>query len=270
MEKWQADIDYSICNNLEDKVQYHIQCKKGDIAPAVIVPGDQGRVNLIIDMLDDVEKKADNRGLITYTGSYKGFPVSVTSTGMGGPSAAIAYEELINIGAKLLIRIGSVAALQPDINIGDTIIPYACIRDDGVSRYYVPDNYPAVANPFIYSLLIDEAKSQKAKYWTGINWTHSAFYARSPEYFQQWARKRVISMEMEAAALFVISELRNIKAALIATVYENRYKQTAGEKIDLSVGSVKRREIERGNKRAIKITLEVIAKVYETELLKEG
>lgn len=268
MEKWQSDINYDDTANVKDKMQYHIQCKYGDIAPVVLVPGDQGRVNVIIDMLKDVKKIADNRGLITYTGTYKNFPISVTSTGMGGPSAAIVYEELINIGAKILIRIGSVAALQSNIEIGDTVIPNSCIRDDGVSSYYVPDNYPAVASPFIYNLLVEEIKEKKCNFWTGVNWTHSAFYARSTDYFQQWAKKRVISMDMEASALFVIAQLRNIEAAFVATVYENRYKQSTGKEMDLSVGSIKKEGIERGNKRAIKTALDAAVKAYELTNLK--
>ncbi|POZ93394.1 purine phosphorylase, partial [Petrotoga halophila DSM 16923] len=154
-------------------MQYHIQCGPGDVAPVVIVPGDQGRVESIISKLHDPEKVSENRGLITYTGYYEDYPVSVTSTGMGGPSASIVYEELINIGAKILIRIGSVAGLQEEIEEGDVIIPHACVRDDGASQYYVPQNFPAVASPEVYLRLISAAKSLNLDFKTGINWSHS-------------------------------------------------------------------------------------------------
>jgi uridine phosphorylase len=262
MEDWLVDIDYRQANDLEGKLQYHIQCQKGDVAPVVIVPGDQGRVEKIIAKFDDCRKIAENRGLITYTGTYKNVPMSVTSTGMGGPGAAIVYEELINIGARALVRIGSVAALQPEINIGDTVIPYGCIRDDGVTRYYIPENYPAVATPFLHKALVAEAEEHKVKYWAGINWTHSAFFARSKKYFQQWANKGVISMDMEASALMIITQLRKVEGAFVGTVYQNRYNQTHNAKMDLSVGSPKSEAIELGNERSIGLALDALARIY--------
>ncbi|HOO31604.1 MAG TPA: nucleoside phosphorylase [Thermotogota bacterium] len=260
-------VDYREPIGLEGEFQYHIQCKQGDIAPVVIVPGDQGRVEKIVSELSDVKKMAENRGMITYTGQYHGYPVSVTSTGMGGPSASIAYEELINIGARVLIRIGSVAGLQEDVNEGDVVIPFGSIRDDGASNYYVASNFPAVPSPDVYSALTGSALEKGEKYHTGINWTHSCFYNRDPEYFQEWSRKRVISMEMESSALFVISSLRGIKAGFIGICYANRYKQTKSEKSDLSVGNPGRNHIENSVKEAIQITLNAVEKLYEGDLV---
>lgn len=265
MEKWQAEIDYRRPTGLEDKKQYHIECSPGEIAPIVLVPGDQGRLSKIIKKLNNVTKIANNRGLITYTGDFQGIPISVTSTGMGGPSSAIVYEELINIGAIWLIRIGSVAGLQPGLNPGDIVLPSACVRDDGASTYYVPNQYPAIADPLLYKYLNEKANQKKIKLWNGINWTHSAFYSRSSEYFQQWARKRVISMDMEAATLFIISQLRGVHAAFIGVVYENRGRQSAKGNIDLSVGSPKRKKIQRGVEDAIDITLEGIVELINLE-----
>ncbi|POZ93414.1 nucleoside phosphorylase, partial [Petrotoga halophila] len=207
--------DFRVPTGLENQIQYHIQCGPGDVAPVVIVPGDQGRVESIISKLHDPKKVSENRGLITYTGYHEDYPVSVTSTGMGGPSASIVYEELINIGAKILIRIGSVAGLQEEIEEGDVIIPHACVRDDGASQYYVPQNFPAVASPEVYLRLISAAKSLNLDFKTGINWSHSCFYNRDPEYFQRWSRYRVVSMDMEASSLFVVSSLRGVKAGFI-------------------------------------------------------
>ncbi|SSC11921.1 Purine or other phosphorylase family 1 [Mesotoga infera] len=259
--------DYREPVGLEDKLQYHIECQAGDIAPVVIVPGDQGRVEKIVAGLSDARKMAENRGLITYTGKYKGHPVSVTSTGMGGPSASIVYEELINIGAKVLIRIGSVAGLQDYVNEGDIVVPYGCVRDDGASNYYVPANFPAVPSPDVYSSLTASARERKRKIVTGINWTHSCFYKRDPEYFQSWSRRRVVSLEMEASALFVISYLRNVKAGFIGICYANRYRQSAGPKVDLSVKSPKRDVIENSVQEAIEITLTAIKKLYDGDLV---
>ena len=183
MEKWMQQVDYALGTGVEGEFQYHIQCGPGDIAPIAIVPGDQGRVAKIIEHLENPVKIAENRGLITYKGTYDGTPVSVTSTGMGGPAAGIVYEELINLGAKVLLRIGSMAAIQPDIARGDISIPFACVRDDGLTPYYVPENYPAVADPTLYRYLMEEGGQSGITCHSGINWTHSAFYSRSKELF---------------------------------------------------------------------------------------
>lgn len=248
---------------LEGQKQYHIRCKEGDIAPVVIVPGDQGRVKKIIDQFDEKELIADNRGLITYTGKYNGYPVSVTSTGMGGPSCSIVYEELINIGAKVLIRLGSVASLQEEIDEGDIVIPYACIRDDGATRYYVPDNYPAAADPDVLSILRTNAFKSNLKFHSGINWTHSFFYCRESDYFLNWARKGVVSMEMEAAALFVISSLRNVKSAFVGICYANRYRQIKGINMDLSVEDPDRDVIQVSTKKSISLILNSLEEIYK-------
>ncbi|MGC9321895.1 MAG: nucleoside phosphorylase [Kosmotogaceae bacterium] len=259
--------DYREPVGLEGKFQYHIECQAGDIAPVVIVPGDQGRVEKIVSRLSNTRKIAENRGLITYTGEFKGKPVSVTSTGMGGPSASIAYEELINVGARVLIRIGSVAGLQEYVNEGDIVVPYGCVRDDGASNYYVPENFPAVPSPDVYSSLTASARTLGRKIVTGINWTHSCFYKRDPVYFQSWSRRRVVSLEMEASALFVISYLRGVKAGFIGVCYANRYKQSAGSKVDLSVKNLRRDQIEDSVKDAIEITLTAIEKMYSEDLV---
>jgi uridine phosphorylase len=232
----------------------------------VIVPGDQGRVESIISKLHDPKKVSENRGLITYTGYYEDYPVSVTSTGMGGPSASIVYEELINIGAKILIRIGSVAGLQEEIEEGDVIIPHACVRDDGASQYYVPQNFPAVASPEVYLRLISAAKSLNLDFKTGINWSHSCFYNRDPEYFQRWSRYRVVSMDMEASSLFVVSSLRGVKAGFIGICYANRFKQSNRDKVDLSVPDTNRNIIKSSTSKAIDITLMAIKDLYQNEL----
>lgn len=270
MSSYLETIDYRRPTGLEGLEQYHIHCKPGDIAPAVIAPGDQGRVEKIVSILDQAEKRAENRGMISYTGSYKGYPVSVVSTGMGGPSAAIAYEELINIGAQVLIRVGSMAALQPEVGEGDVIIPYACVRDDGASQYYVSPNFPAVASPQVFQALVSSAAELAFPVHVGINWSHSCFYSRSPEYFQSWARKRVISMEMEGAALFVVAALRGVHAGLIGTCYANRGRQSAGDTVDLSVPPIDREVVERGVQNSIRIALEAVVKTYESGLVQRN
>ncbi len=269
MEEWMALIDYSKPTGTEEKEQYHIRCRKGDIGSVVLVPGDQERVTRVAEHLSDAGKVAENRGMITYTGTYNGVSVSVTSTGMGGPSAAIAYEELINVGAKVLVRVGSVAALQPDIEPGDLSLPFGCIRDDGASDYYVPPNYPAVPDPLLYAALVRRAQQSGVRFWQGINWTHSAFYARSKGYFLQWAGKRVVTLEMEAATLMTIATLRGVAAAFIGTVFENRIRQATREEMDLSVPSHTLPAVGAGVEASIRIALDASTDYYKTIHTKE-
>lgn len=264
MEEWMAAIDYSQPTGTEDKEQYHIRCRRGDIGPVVLVPGDQERVSRIAEHLENARKVAENRGMITYTGRFNGVTVSATSTGMGGPSAAIAYEELINVGAQVLVRVGSVAALRPEIEPGDLSVPFGCIRDDGASNYYVPPNYPAVPEPGLYAELVRHARESGTPFWQGINWTHSAFYARSKEYFLQWAGKQVVTMEMEAATLMTVATLRGVSSAFIGTVFENRIRQASREKLDLSVPSYTLPAVKAGVAASILIALKASTEFYKS------
>ena len=123
---------------LDGERQYHIQLKEGDIADFVILPGDPGRVDFIAEQFEDAKEIAFNREYKTITGTYKGRPVSVTSTGIGCPSAAIAIEELANIGAKTLIRLGTSGAMQEHTRVGDLVIANGAVRQEGTSLQYMP------------------------------------------------------------------------------------------------------------------------------------
>ncbi|MFH0936967.1 MAG: nucleoside phosphorylase [Candidatus Daviesbacteria bacterium] len=209
-------------------MQPHIKCKKGDVAKYVLIPGDPARVKQIVSYWDKAKEIANNREFLTYTGEYKGIPISATSTGIGCPSAAIAIEELANIGAEVFIRIGTCGALQKGINSGDLIIPYAAIRDEGTSKEYVPVEFPSVATPEVFSALVESAKSQKFAYFTGINRTHDAFYEHInnfikwgeiylDERMKNW-KYPLISSEMECAITFLLPILRGLKAGCILVV----------------------------------------------------
>jgi len=258
-----VDVDYREPTGLEGEKQYHVQCKPEDINPIVFVPGSQNRVKKIADELDDAKTVQKNRGLITVNGHYEGRPFTITSTGMGGPAAAIVYEELINLGAEVLIRIGSMAGMQDYVQEGDLVIPYGAVRDDGATQYYVPEKYPAVPSPEVFQSLTGVARNLEADFHTGINWTHSAFYSRSPDYFKGWANKGVVSLEMEAATLFVISQLRDVRSGVIGTCFANRKKQSSGEDVDLSVPSADSEAVQQGVVSSIKVALDAGRKLYE-------
>ncbi len=209
--------------------QYHIQLGKGDVGRYVLLPGDPGRVGVIAKYLDKAEKVAQNREYTTYTGEVDGIKVSVTSTGIGCPSAAIAVEELARIGADTFIRVGTAGGLQANVGVGDLVISTATVREDGTSLQYVPLSYPAVAD-FQLTMALWEA-AQKLGYRThlGISQTKDAFYTeeddpRLPRYdeirarWKTWEKARVLASSMESSAIFVVSSFRGLRAAEILAV----------------------------------------------------
>ena len=143
--------------------QPHILCEDKDISEYVILPGDPARVLKVGEFLDSYEEIAYNREFRTIKGYYKGVPITVTSTGIGGPSAAIAIEELISCGAKYLIRIGSAGAIQSNIKLGDLVICSAAVREDGTTNMYISPNYPAVSDIKLTNLIIDTCEELKYK-----------------------------------------------------------------------------------------------------------
>ena len=163
---------------LDGERQYHIQLKEGDIADFVILPGDPGRVDFIAEQFEDAKEIAFNREYKTITGTYKGRPVSVTSTGIGCPSAAIAIEELANIGAKTLIRLGTSGAMQEHTRVGDLVIANGAVRQEGTSLQYMPIEFPAVASSDMVSALENSAKENGAKYHIGVVQSKDSFYGQ--------------------------------------------------------------------------------------------
>ena len=209
-------------------VQPHIKCKKSDVARFAIIPGDPARVKLIAKYFDNPKKIAFNREFLTITGEYKGIRMTATSTGIGCPSAAIAIEELANIGVDTFIRVGTCGSLQKGIHVGDLIIPFGAVRAEGTTREYIPPEFPAVATPEIYQTLIQAAKKLKLRYFTGINRTHDAFYEHVNN-FVKWGeiytddrmktwKYPLVSSEMECSAVFLLPMLRGLRSGCILAV----------------------------------------------------
>ena len=202
---------------LEKGMMYHIRLKKGDVGRYVLLPGDPFRTDLIATYFDEPKLIAHNREHKTWVGKLDGVPVAVTSTGMGCPSAAIALEELIKCGADTFIRVGTAgrvcdAAFDETL---DGVINTAAVRDEGTTIHYIPIEYPAVA-----------AENLGYHYAEGITQSKDSFYgqhepenmpaeARLKERWEAWRRGNVMTSEMEAAALFVISSIRGCRAASI-------------------------------------------------------
>jgi len=206
-------------------LQPHIKCKKGDVARYVIVPGDPGRVRQIAKYWDEAREVMFNREFLTYTGKYHGIPISATSTGIGGPSASIAVEELANIGAEVFIRVGTCGGTHIKVKPSDLIVPLAAMRCEGTSKEYLPIEFPAVSDPEVYFALMRAAKELKYKCHTGINRSHDTFYEHQDNLLK-WANfyrdKRMrkwdyplVSSEMECAIVFLLPMLRGLKAGCV-------------------------------------------------------
>lgn len=199
--------------------QPHIQCRPGDVAPFVLLPGDPGRIHAIAAQLDRWEQIACNREYRTITGTFRGMPVSATSTGIGGPSTAIAVEELIRVGARVLIRVGSAGALQPGIRVGDLLVAVGAVREEGASAMYVPPAYPAVSDHAVLAALLKAAGDLGVTAHAGLVRSHDSFYTdREDELTRFWAGKGVLGSDMETATLLTLARLRGARAASVLNV----------------------------------------------------
>jgi uridine phosphorylase len=227
---------------IDSDIQYHIGMKEGDVADFVILPGDPGRVDFIAQHFDDAKEVAYNREYKTVTGTYKGRPVSVTSTGIGCPSAAIAIEELANIGAKTMVRLGTAGAMQEFTRVGDTVIATGAVRQEGTSPQYMPIEFPAVSSHDMTSALVKSVSATGANYHLGVVQSKDSFYGQhSPDKmpvshelnqkWEAWVKGGVLCSEMEAATLFVVGSYRKLRtgALLIIAGDQNREESLTKE-----------------------------------------
>jgi len=195
-------------------------CGRGDVAKYVLIPGDPGRVEVIASFFDESEKGADYRGFVTYTGRKDGVEISVCSSGIGCPSAAIAVEELANIGAEVFIRVGTTGALQENVHMGDLVIASAAVRADGTSKIYAPLEFPAVADFDVSAALLQAAKKFKRRTHFGVVLSTDAFYGNH-RIMKRWSKLGVLAVEMESSAIFTIAALKKLKAGSILAVDGN-------------------------------------------------
>ena len=194
--------------------QYHIEVSENEIGKYVILPGDPKRVPKIAKYLEDAKEVADAREFVTYTGTLSGEKVSVTSTGIGGPSAAIALEELVKAGAHTFIRVGTCGGMQMDVKSGDLVIATAAIRMEGTSREYAPIEFPAVASLDVVNALVSSASEGDTPFHTGVLQSKDAFYGQASE--------------METAALFTVSAARGVRCGSCYLVMANQEREKAG------------------------------------------
>ena len=223
----------------QEDVQYHLEVTEGDVAPSVLLPGDLERVEKITETWDDHSVVAEHREYRTATGTHEGTPISVTSTGIGSPSAAIAVEELARVGVDTLVRVGSCGAIQPETDVGDLIITTGAVRQEGTSTEYVREDYPAVADHAVVAALAAAAEELGYDYHLGLTASTDSFYAgQSREGFEgflardaeadieELKRAGVLNFEMEASAILTLAGIYGLRAGAVCTVYADR---TTGE-----------------------------------------
>ena len=223
----------------EDGKQYHIDLKEGDVGEYVILPGDPKRCKKIAEYFDDARLVADKREYVTYTGFLDGVMVSVTSTGIGGPSAAIALEELVKVGAKNFIRVGTCGGMDINVKGGDIVIPTGAIRMEGTSKEYAPIEFPAVAHYDIVEKLVAAAKNAGKPYHVGVVQCKDSFYGQhSPALmpvnyelinkWNAWLKLGCLASEMESAALFTVASYLRVKVGSVFLVIANQEREKAG------------------------------------------
>ena len=223
----------------DESRQYHIQVAQGEVGRYIIMPGDPKRCVKIAQYFDDPVLIADNREYITYTGTLDGVKVSVTSTGIGGPSASIAMEELCRCGADTFVRIGTCGGMQTEVKSGDVVIATGAIRMEGTSKEYAPIEYPAVADLEVTNALVSAAKTKGFPYHAGVVECKDAFYGQhEPEKmpvgyellskWEAWKMMGCLASEMESAALFIAAGKLRVRAGSCFLVVANQEREKLG------------------------------------------
>lgn len=235
----------------------HLPIGFGEVARYVIVPGDPNRIPIISKNLENVEFQGQEREFNASRGTYKGVEVSVVSTGIGCPSTAIAVEELVHIGAEVFIRIGTSGSVDGSAKKGDIFIATGAVRDDGTSKQYIPIEFPAIASFEVVEHLINASKNLNIKTKVGICQSKDSFFGEiSPEKmpvspyldykWNAWQKGGVGASEMEAATLFILSQIRNVKAGAILAL-ETSDEETIQNMTKVVLESIYYMEMEKKN-----------------------
>ena len=220
-------------------MQFHIHCKEGDVGRYVFLPGDPGRCEAIASFFDNPVHVSQNREYNIYTGTLLGEKVSVCSTGIGGPSASIAMEELVAIGADTFIRVGTCGGIALDVQPGDVVVATGAVRFEHTSLEYAPIEFPAVADFGIATALKAAGEDLGYRVHTGVVQCKDSFYGqhspeKSPVYYEllqkweSWKRLGVKASEMESAALFVVAAALGVRCGSCFHVVWNQEREKAG------------------------------------------
>ena len=223
----------------DNNLQYHIGCSEGDVGRYVILPGDPARCEKISAYFDDAVFVSQNREFTVYTGTLLGERVSVCSTGIGGPSSAIAMEELFALGADTFIRVGTAGGIDRRVRAGDCVIATGAVRQDGTSREYAPAEYPAVADFEVTQALVWAAEEAELRFYTGIVQSKDSFYGQHSPHrmptemellgkWEAWKRLGVLCSEMESATQFVVADSLGARCGAVFHIVWNQERKEAG------------------------------------------
>jgi uridine phosphorylase len=224
---------------MNKEIAYHIACKQGDIGKYVFLTGDPKRCEKIAEHFENPKKIAENREFVTYSGFLHGEKVNVISTGIGGPSAAIAIEEAVHLGADTFIRIGTCGGISTDVLAGDLVIAQSAVRQEGTTLHYAPPEFPATADFELTLALKESTKELGFGFHLGIVQSKDSFYGQhSPERmpvsyelqnkWEAWIRLGVLCSEMECAALFCVASALKVRMGAVLLTVWNQERQKAG------------------------------------------
>jgi purine-nucleoside phosphorylase len=241
--------------------QIHLRAEPEDYAPLVLIPGDPNRATWIAEKFDGgpgaARQVTSHRGLLGYTGMYKGTPVSVQTSGMGAPSMAIVVEELLRLGARRLIRVGTCGGIGPGIRTGDMVVASAAAPADGATRTLLHgDAYAPTADFALLRSLVAEAERRGLKPHVGQVATVDVFYNPDPDYFSKWRSRGILAFEMETSILYCLAARAraagaDVAAATILTVSDVLSEETTSEESYLPLD-----ELNRSIERTIEVALE--------------
>jgi len=220
-------------------VPIHLRAEPGDYAEAVLCPGDPRRAeHIATTFLDGARRVNEERGMLGFTGTFRGAPVSVQATGMGGPSAAIAYEELVQLGARVLVRVGTCGALQAGMAMADVVVAVSATAQDGtVATYTGGDPHAPTADWRLVESAVVIARRSGRPLHVGPVVSSDAFYDPYPERYQRYAARGHLAVEMEAAVLYTVAAMRGVRALAVLTVSDTL---TGGELVRISDEELRR------------------------------
>jgi len=236
--------------------QPHLLIEEGDVHEVAVIPGDPGRVDRIAGHCEDAETVAQNREYKVVNAVYDGVPLTICSTGVGCPSAAIAVEELARVGVDTFLRCGTCGALQSDIEIGDMVVASGAAKEEGTSKRYEAVEYPAIPDHEVLSELVDAAEAHDEAVHVGGIVSDDAFYNETEEYVADWEAANLLAVEMEAATVFSLARRKGLRAGAICTVDGNLVEGT--QKGETDAGEELPAKAKNNVERAIRLTLEAV------------
>jgi uridine phosphorylase len=235
--------------------QPHLLVEEGDVADLALIPGDPGRVGRIADHCDDVEPVAENREYAVVNATYEGRDLTICSTGIGCPSAAIAVEELSRVGVETFVRVGTTGALQEGIDIGDMVVATGAAKFEGTSKRYESANVPAVPDFAVLRALVDSADARGEAVHVGPIVSDDAYYAEEGSFVDDCEAAGILAVEMEAATVFTLARRKGLRAGAVCTVDGNLVEGTQkGADSDAELPEKAKNNVER----AIALTLDAV------------